>query len=32
MRIPRSCLYHVIEVQPWSRLPERRYALIDFEP
>ena len=28
----RSFLYHVIEVQPWSRLPERRYALIDFEP
>ena len=32
MRMKRSCLYHVIEVQPWSRLPERRYALIDFEP
>ncbi len=31
-RVKRSCLYHVIEVQPWSRLPERRYALIDFEP
>jgi DNA polymerase-4/protein ImuB len=31
-RLKRSCLYHVIEVQPWSRLPERRYALIDFEP
>jgi DNA polymerase-4/protein ImuB len=31
-RIKRSCLYHVIEVQPWSRLPERRYALIDYEP
>ncbi len=31
-RIKRTCLYHVIEVQPWSRLPERRYALIDFEP
>jgi protein ImuB len=27
-----SFLYHVIEVQPWSRLPERRYALIDYEP
>ena len=25
-------LYHIIEVQPWSRLPERRYALIDYEP
>ena len=32
MRIKRANLYHVIEVQPWSRLPERRYALIDFEP
>ena len=32
MRVKRACLYHVIEVQPWSRLPERRYALIDFEP
>ena len=31
-RLKRSCLFHVIEVQPWSRLPERRYALIDFEP
>ena len=32
LRIKRPMLYHVIEVQPWSRLPERRYALIDFEP
>lgn len=32
MRVRRSCLYHIIEVQPWSRLPERRYALIDYEP
>lgn len=32
MRVKRSVLYHIIEVQPWSRLPERRYALIDFEP
>ena len=31
-RLKRTCLYHVIEVQPWSRLPERRYAQIDFEP
>jgi nucleotidyltransferase/DNA polymerase involved in DNA repair len=31
-RIKRTCLYHIIEVQPWSRLPERRYALIDYEP
>jgi nucleotidyltransferase/DNA polymerase involved in DNA repair len=32
MRVKRATLYHVIEVQPWSRLPERRYALIDYEP
>jgi nucleotidyltransferase/DNA polymerase involved in DNA repair len=32
MRVKRANLFHVIEVQPWSRLPERRYALIDFEP
>jgi len=25
-------LSRVVEVDPWSRLPERRYALIDFEP
>ena len=32
MRVQHANLYHVIEVQPWSRLPERRYALIDYEP
>jgi len=32
LRLKRPMLYHVIEVQPWSRLPERRYALIDYEP
>jgi DNA polymerase-4/protein ImuB len=32
LRLKRSLLYHVIEVEPWSRLPERRYALIDYEP
>jgi nucleotidyltransferase/DNA polymerase involved in DNA repair len=32
LRLQRSPLYHIIEVQPWSRIPERRYALIDFEP
>jgi DNA polymerase-4/protein ImuB len=31
-RLRRPMLYHIIEVQPWSRIPERRYALIDFEP
>jgi DNA polymerase-4/protein ImuB len=32
IRVKRSPLYHIVEVQPWSRLPERRYALIDYEP
>ncbi|HET9385703.1 MAG TPA: hypothetical protein VFO67_11185, partial [Gemmatimonadales bacterium] len=32
LRVKRAVLYHIIEVQPWSRLPERRYALIDYEP
>jgi len=32
LRLRRSPLYHIIEVQPWSRIPERRYALIDFDP
>jgi DNA polymerase-4 len=27
-----TSLYHVIEVHPQSRIPERRYALIDYEP
>jgi len=31
-RLSRSLLYRVIEVHPWSRLPERRFALIDFDP
>lgn len=31
-RLRRSMLHHVIEVHPWSRLPERRYALIAYEP
>jgi len=31
-RFRRSLLHHVVAVQPWSRIPERRYALIDFEP
>jgi len=32
LRLRRSPLYRIIEVQPWSRIPERRYALIDYEP
>jgi nucleotidyltransferase/DNA polymerase involved in DNA repair len=31
LRLKRPFVYHVIEVQPWSRLPERRYALMDYE-
>jgi len=31
-RLRRSLLHHVIEVHPWSRIPERRYALIDYDP
>jgi DNA polymerase-4 len=27
-----TSLYHVIAVHPHSRIPERRYALIDYEP
>ena len=30
-RLKQSMLYHIIEVHPWSRLPERRYALIDYD-
>ncbi len=25
-------LYRIAEVEPWSRIPERRYALISFDP
>ncbi len=25
-------LFRIVEVEPWSRIPERRYALIDFDP
>ena len=31
-RFRRSMLSRVIAIHPWSRIPERRYALIDFEP
>lgn len=31
-RFKRPLLTHIVEVQPWSRLPERRYALIEYEP
>lgn len=31
-RFGRSPLMRVVEVEPWSRIPERRLALIDYEP
>lgn len=27
-----SPLYRIVEIEPWSRIPERRYALIDYDP
>ena len=31
-RFKRSFMYRVVEVYPGSRIPERRYALIDYDP
>ncbi|MGH2549114.1 MAG: hypothetical protein ACRDHN_06980, partial [Thermomicrobiales bacterium] len=31
-RYERSSLYHVVGVEPWSRLPERRYSMMPYEP
>lgn len=31
-RFQHTGLYHIVEIQPRSRIPERRYALIDYEP
>ena len=31
-RYGESPLYHVVEVEPWSRIPERRHALLAFDP
>jgi protein ImuB len=31
-KLGHSPLYRVVEVDPWSRLPERRYALLALEP
>ena len=31
-RFGQSPVYHVVEVEPWSRIPERRLALIDYDP
>jgi nucleotidyltransferase/DNA polymerase involved in DNA repair len=31
-RYGESPLAHVVEVEPWSRIPERRFALISYDP
>ncbi|MBA2597060.1 MAG: DNA polymerase Y family protein, partial [Chloroflexia bacterium] len=31
-RFGTSGLYRVVEVEPWSRLPERRQTLIAYDP
>jgi hypothetical protein len=32
LKLGHSPLYRVVEMDPWSRIPERRYALLSFEP
>ena len=32
VRFGQSPVAQVVEVEPWSRLPERRYALMDYDP
>ncbi len=32
LRARHTRLYRVMEMDPWSRIPERRHALIDFDP
>ncbi len=32
LRLGHSPLYRVVEVDPWSRIPERRHALMSFDP
>jgi DNA polymerase-4/protein ImuB len=27
-----SPLFRIVEVEPWSRIPERRHALVSFDP
>lgn len=31
-RYGTSPIYHIVEVEPWSRIPERRRALISYDP
>ena len=32
LRLGDSPLYRVVEIDPWSRIPERRHALLSFDP
>jgi hypothetical protein len=32
LRLGHSPLYRVVEIDPWSRIPERRHALLNFDP
>ncbi len=32
LRLGHSPLYRVVEIDPWSRIPERRHALLGFDP
>jgi len=32
LKLGHSPLYRVVEVDPWSRIPERRHALMSFDP
>ncbi|MFW6200312.1 MAG: hypothetical protein ACOC8K_07060, partial [Gemmatimonadota bacterium] len=32
LRLGHSPLYRVVEVDPFSRIPERRHALLNFDP
>jgi DNA polymerase-4/protein ImuB len=31
-RYGSSPVYHIVEVEPWSRIPERRHALLSYDP
>jgi len=32
LRLGHTPLYRVVEIDPWSRIPERRHALLSFDP
>jgi hypothetical protein len=32
VRFGHSPLAHIVDVEPWSRIPERRRALMDYDP